>query len=35
MGFDFDRETLQVGALQGPAEEVPHAVVSMHQKFNL
>ena len=31
MGFDFDRDTLQVGSLQGPAEEVPHAVVSMHQ----
>ncbi len=35
MGFDFDRETLQVGKLQGPAEEVPHAVVSMHQNFEV
>jgi hypothetical protein len=27
MGFDFNRDTLEVGSLQGPAQEVPHAVV--------
>ena len=34
MGFDFDRDTLQVGGLQGPAQEVPHAVVRQHQQLD-
>ena len=29
MGFDFDRDSLSVGTLQGPAQEVPHAVEGM------